>query len=115
MLAQFSPAAFLSLYAPIFDVDASRFGSKIVNLEGDSSYREIDAIDPRNFLLNLLEATYRNLLVVTPRLLGLQITKAFTTANGNARVTYTVAFTYKDTRANLLLDEPTLEALPIPQ
>jgi hypothetical protein len=111
MLTDYVGERFVALYAPLFDNFYNDANLKNFTVSLDEGARPIDSFDPRNFLLNLLDFTYKNLLLLTPRLNGLSIARVYTTVNGSLRVTYTVVFNYKDSRLNFLVDEPTLEAI----
>jgi hypothetical protein len=111
MITDYVGERFTALFAPIFDNFYNDANLKNFTVALDEGARPIDGFDPRNFLLNLLDFTYKNLLTLSPRLTGLTIARVYTTVNGSPRVTFTVVFTYKDSRLNTLVDEPTLEAI----
>lgn len=103
------------VYKAIFGqiYDTSGFGGfHGFSFDDKPEYREeTDKWDSRNLLLNILDSAYRaiRLLVIAP--LGVQITRGYASTNGLARVVYTVTFNFKDSKTNLLVDDPTLDAL----
>lgn len=111
MITDYVDERFERLYDPVYDGFVDNPEIKSFKTVQDTNTRDIDKNDPRNFLLNLLDFVHKNLSTFTTPLLGLQITKVYSTVNNRARVTYTAAFTFKETRSNVLLDEPQLEAI----
>jgi hypothetical protein len=111
MIESYVAERFTALFAPTYNVASSENLNAAFNLEGDNTFRPIDGNDPRNFLLNLLDHTEKNLKTFTPRLQGLAMVKTYGNANGVLTVTYATTFRFQSPKANLLVDDQALESI----